>query len=238
MMAPDLHSVGISSFISEGFELIPAAFHRGYIDALLVELESLADAPGHRNLMTRFPAVAKIAASEKIQELLHHRTGQTFFPVRSIYFDKTPEANWLVPWHQDLTIAVQERIERDGYGPWSVKNGTVHVQPPLAILQGMIAVRIHLDDADENNGALRVLPGTHQLGRLDAAAIAAERARVKEIACPAKAGDLLLMRPLLLHASSPALHPAHRRVIHLEYASCALAEGLEWAETLPATIRK
>ena len=238
MTVPDLPPVIVSPFVSAGFELIPAAFHRGNIDALLVELESLADAPGHRNLMKSFPAVAKIAASEKIQELLHHRTGQTFFPVRSIFFDKTPEANWLVPWHQDLTIAVQERVEREGYGPWSLKNGTVHVQPPLAILQGMAAVRIHLDDADETNGALRVLPGSHLLGRLDAAAIVAERARVKEIACPARAGDILLMRPLLLHASSPALRPAHRRVIHLEYASCALAEGLEWAETLPATIRK
>ena len=227
-----------SSFSADGFELVSSVFDPEEIDSLRSTLESLTVAPGHRDLIRQFPAVAEVATSEKIQELLHHRTGQTFFPVRSIFFDKTPEANWLVPWHQDLTIAVQERIEREGYGPWSLKNGTVHVQPPLEILQGMIAVRIHLDDADENNGALRVLPGTHQLGRLDAAAIAAERARVKEIACPAGAGDILLMRLLLLHASSPALRPAHRRVIHLEYASCALAEGLEWAETLPATIRK
>ena len=36
------------------------------------------------------------------------------------------------------------------------------------------------------------------------------------------------MRPLLLHASSIAIVPTHRRVIHLEYASQSLADGLEW----------
>ena len=49
--------------------------------------------------------------------------------------------------------------------------------------------------------------------------------------CTAKAGDVLVMRPLLLHSSSPAMQPLHRRVIHTEYAAIALPEGLEWSTT-------
>ena len=222
-----------SSFAADGFELVASVVGPEEVDWLRRTLESLPEAPGHRDLLRRFPTVADLASSRKILGLLHPRTGRTCFPVRSIFFDKTPESNWLVPWHQDLTIAVKERIEREGYGPWSIKNGTVHVQPPLEILEGMIAVRLHLDDTDEDNGALRVIPGSHKLGRLDATAISVERARTKEVSCPAQRGDILLMRPLLLHASSPAVRPTHRRVIHLEYASCPLAEGLEWAEALP-----
>jgi ectoine hydroxylase-related dioxygenase (phytanoyl-CoA dioxygenase family) len=95
----------------------------------------------------------------------------------------------------------------------------------------MVTVRLHLDDCDESNGALRVIPGSHRLGRLSAARIAEVRSQEMAVVCSVQAGDALLMRPLLLHASSQAIAPTHRRVIHLEYASCSLPEGLVWAET-------
>ncbi len=94
----------------------------------------------------------------------------------------------------------------------------------------MVALRLHLDDCDESNGALQVIPGSHRIGRLTAGRIGELRVREKSVVCSVRAGDALLMRPLLLHASSEALAPAHRRVIHLEYAACALPAGLEWAE--------
>jgi ectoine hydroxylase-related dioxygenase (phytanoyl-CoA dioxygenase family) len=82
-------------------------------------------------------------------------------PVRAIFFDKSSGSNWLVPWHQDLTIAVASKCEAPGFGPWSVKDGIPHVQPPDELLKQMIALRLHLDDCDASNGALRVIPGSH-----------------------------------------------------------------------------
>ena len=198
--------------------------------ALRSALEVLKISPGHRNLMQRVPAIAGLATSPKIAALLKARLGSVPFIVRSIFFDKTPEANWLVPWHQDLSIAVKKRGDFPGYGPWSLKDGVPHVQPPVEILETMITLRLHLDDCDETNGALRVIPGSHCLGRLSSGEIGSIRSKQREILCSMRAGDALLMRPLLLHASSEATNPAHRRVIHLEYATRPLADGLEWAE--------
>jgi ectoine hydroxylase-related dioxygenase (phytanoyl-CoA dioxygenase family) len=134
-------------------------------------------------------------------------------PVRAIYFDKSPQTNWLVSWHQDLTLAVRARAEHPGFGPWSVKDGIPHVQPPVELLQQMLTVRLHLDDADESNGALRVLPGSHCLGRLSSERIQELRANQVDYLCAVSAGDALLMRPLLLHASSRSTTTQHRRVL-------------------------
>jgi len=95
----------------------------------------------------------------------------------------------------------------------------------------MLTIRLHLDDCGLDNGPLRVLPGTHRLGRLSAEQITARRAEIAEVACPTPAGGAVLMRPLLLHASSAAIVPAHRRVLHLEFAvSNGLPLGVMWNE--------
>ena len=152
-------------------------------------------------------------------------------PVRAILFDKTPDANWKVAWHQDLTIAVQEKHDLLDHGPWSLKDGVVHVQPPMPLLESMITLRLHLDDTPADNGALKVLPGSHRHGRLDAKAIAALRNSTSEHVCEARAGDILLMKPLILHASSASSNPGHRRVVHVEYAPPNLLHpSLSWAE--------
>ncbi len=146
-------------------------------------------------------------------------------------FDKTQDTNWLVPWHQDLTIAVQERHDVAGFDPWSVKDGIPHVQPPVRVLERMLTLRLHLDDCDETNGALKVIPGSHAGGRLDSVAIREWRARGTESVCCAAAGDALIMRPLLLHASSRSESVRRRRVLHVDYASCDLPPPLQWAES-------
>lgn len=148
--------------------------------------------------------------------------------MRGILFDKTPDANWKVAWHQDLSIAVRAKHDALGYGPWSVKAGIPHVQPPVNVLRSMLTVRLHLDECDERNGPLQVLPGSHVDGVLAPAEIETWRQRIKPVACLVPAGGALLMRPLILHASSPAKRPTHRRVIHIEYAAAELADGIEW----------
>jgi len=169
-----------------------------------------------------------MANSGSIKSLAEAALAADPFPVRALLFDKAPVANWKVPWHQDTAIAVAERVEVAGFIGWSVKDGVPHVHPPTEILEQMVALRIHLDDCGPDNGPLRVLPGSHRHGKLDEAEIEHWRRTTTEVSCCVAQGDVLVMRPLLLHASSPAKLPSHRRVIHLEYACGALPDGMRW----------
>jgi ectoine hydroxylase-related dioxygenase (phytanoyl-CoA dioxygenase family) len=150
-------------------------------------------------------------------------------PTKLTIFDKSGSTNWKVPWHQDLTIIVKQRRDVPGYGCWTVKDGLPHVQPPVGVLEQVLAVRVHLDDTPPENGALRVIPGTHAMGRLPAERIAELRRERKEVVCPVPAGGAMFMKPLLLHASSPASSPTRRRVLHFEYSALRLPENLAWA---------
>ncbi len=218
----------LSEIDSSGFALIPTFLEQDGLAALERVLpESLGENGGIRNLLD-IPLIADLAERASVRGLVEPILGHDAFPVRAILFDKTPVANWKVSWHQDLTVAVTKRIDVPGYGPWSEKAGVWHVQPPAAVLQGMLAVRVHIDESGVTNGPLRVLPGSHRVGKLRDADIPAWRARIAEQICAVPRGGVVLMRPLLLHASSPALEPQHRRVIHIEFASARLAPGLEW----------
>ena len=176
------------------------------------------------------PAVRSWATSGAASELACAVLGAGAQPVRAILFDKRPEANWPVAWHQDVTVAVRERREVEGYGPWSVKAGVPHVQPPAAVLERMVTVRLHLDDCPPSNGALRVVAGSHRPGKRTPAGVREAVRAGRHVTCAARAGDAVLMRPLLLHSSAPSEAPRHRRVVHVEYASAPLAGGLGWAE--------
>jgi len=149
--------------------------------------------------------------------------------VQGIFFDKPADANWKVQWHQDLSIPVKARVEVPGFGPWSKKAGVPHVQAPNWLLERMLIVRLHLDANTEENGPLRVIAGSHLRGRLTREQIQWWREQGEELVCTVPRGGALLMRPLLLHASSAARTSAHHRVIHLEYAAERLPDGLAWA---------
>jgi hypothetical protein len=213
---------------TDGFGIIPGVLGRSEYEGVAAALGEPSGA-GRRGLLA-VADVAGLARSEKLLGLVRPHLDSEPFPICALYFQKLPEVNWLVPWHQDLTIAVRARVEVPGFGPWSTKEGVPHVQPPVALRERMLAVRLHLDDADEVNGALRVLPGTHRLGRLSPERIRALRAERAEVTCCAAAGDALLMRPLLLHASGRATGARSRRVLHIEYAACSLPGGLTWYE--------
>jgi ectoine hydroxylase-related dioxygenase (phytanoyl-CoA dioxygenase family) len=180
-----------------------------------------------RNLLN-VPAVFALSQSPAIRSVVEPVLGGSAMAVRGILFDKTPEANWKVAWHQDRSIAVQERVDVPGFEAWSIKAGVQHVQPPVFVLENMLTVRLHLDDCGIENGPLQVLPGSHRNGKLNARQISELQERAPAVMCCVLRGGALLMRPLLLHASSPAIKPAHRRVIHLEFASAALPGGLQW----------
>ena len=181
---------------------------------------------GRRNVLDA-PGVAAVAADPAVRAVVEAVLGPDARPVRGLLFDKTPAANWTVPWHQDRSIAVRERLDALGFGPWSVKAGVPHVQPPVAVLAAMLTVRLHLDDCGPDNGPLRVVPGTHRR-LLDAAEVDAAASAGPRVALTCPAGGAVVMRPLVLHASSPATSPRHRRVLHLEYAATGLPGGLAW----------
>lgn len=183
---------------------------------------------GTRDLLRLFPKIEQLLASEKLNSTIQEYLSKDFFIARCLYFDKLPVANWKVAWHQDLSITVKSRVDLEGFGPWSRKNDDLHVHAPTAVLERMLAVRVHLDDCSTNNGPLKVIPGSQRLGRLGIDKIKDRAGRVKEIVCEVKKGGVLLMRPLLIHASSPAIEPSHRRVIHFELADFELPGGLEW----------
>jgi hypothetical protein len=183
-----------------------------------------ARAGGLRNAWPLVNASARRALDGLAEALLR----APVHAVRAILFDKTPQSNWAVPWHQDLGIPVRERHDVEGFGGWSLKEGVWHAQPPAAVLEGMLTLRLHLDDCDDDNAPLQVLPGSHDLGRLDEARYAALLREHEAIVCTAKAGDVLAMRPLLLHASAKAARPARRRVLHVEYAGGVLPAPLRW----------
>jgi ectoine hydroxylase-related dioxygenase (phytanoyl-CoA dioxygenase family) len=155
-------------------------------------------------------------------------------PVRSILFDKNEKQNWPVAWHQDVTISVKEKVELGRYGPWSIKDEVPHVQPPLELLENMVTIRLHLDNTPSKNGALRVIPKSHLLGKLPSSEIT-EHVLTQEVICECSAGDVLLMKPLILHSSRRSEFLAgkatRRRVIHIEYALASdLHPSLQWAE--------
>ena len=185
---------------------------------------------GIRNLLNVVPFTRDLANSIACRSIVEPILGSSARVVRGIYFDKHRDANWKVAWHQDTTIAVRERLDVEGYGPWSIKAGIHHVQPPAPVLENMLTLRVHLDRANDSNGALRVLPGTHKYGRLDAHQVEYWKQRQPPVGCTVERGGTVLMRPLLLHSSIAATNPAHRRVLHFEYSSIDLPDGLRWFE--------
>lgn len=217
-----------------GFEIVPAVLPLAKCDALAEELSSLFAARqasrqykvgGVRDLLRASPSVVRLASHSEFKNILEIRLGCSIRPVRAVFFDKTNESNWRVPWHQDLEITVAERIDTPGFECWTSRRGAVQVQASREVLEKIAIVRLHLDDCDENNGALKVIPRSHLVGKIDVVEVCLKQ---EAVVCEVPKGGALLMRPLLLHSSSPATKPSHRRVIHIEYATDELPNGLKW----------
>lgn len=216
----------------DGFTVVAGAVSPTLVAALAADVEPLLSesSAGIRGLAAKVPSVQRLAQSHAIRTLVEPVLGADARLVRSILFTKSTEANWQVAWHQDLAIAVQERAEVGGFVSWSIKDGVHHVQPPAHVLERMLSVRLHLDRADENNGALWLAPGSHRLGRIPAGEAATTAERLGRKLCAVNAGNALLFRPLTLHASRKAIVDNPRRVIHLEFANVTLPAPLRWAE--------
>jgi ectoine hydroxylase-related dioxygenase (phytanoyl-CoA dioxygenase family) len=218
----------VRSVENDGFAVVSSCLDESILEHLSLVLNGTEHA--QRNLL-RVPIVRDLAAAPPIKQLVGSVLGTECFAVRGILFNKTPYSNWKVVWHQDRTIAVRERRDSEEFGPWTMKEGVPHVQPPARVMANMLAIRLHLDESNENNGPLRVIPGSHKAGCLSAEEIVAWKER-PTVVCVVPRGGAILMRPLLLHASSACSQPERRRVIHLEFAADELPNGLEWHERI------
>ncbi|MGH9318818.1 MAG: phytanoyl-CoA dioxygenase family protein [Vicinamibacteria bacterium] len=227
----------------DGFTIIPDALEPELVEELS---SAIAGFPGGerqrgvyarggiyalRNLYDLVPGTRKALQASAVREVVRGVLAPEAFCVRAIFLDKTPRANWKVPWHQDATVVVKERAEVTGFGPWSMKAGLQHVMAPPGTLSAMLTLRLHLDDCSESSGAMRVIRASHQYGRLPQDSIE-QFTRYDVTTCVVPKGGLMAMRPLLIHASNPAKEPGSRRVIQLDFAARRLPLPLEWRDAM------
>lgn len=212
----------------DGAVLAPAQLSQVQIKALrALADETVTGRPGAR-LRCHAGLSEILSPSGTVGALAASLTSEAARPVRAVMFDKTPEANWIVAWHQDRVIPVRERRDAEGFGPWSTKDGVLHVAPPFEVLARMLTVRIHLDPVDTGNAPLRVALGSHRLGRVPADAATREAEALPTLACLADAGDVWAYATPILHASDRAAPPRRRRVLQVDYADFELPSGLAW----------
>ncbi len=183
-----------------------------------------------RQFLKEVPKVINLVFNDKLKNLVKQLFGDNYFVVKSIYFDKPECSNWYVSYHQDLTISVNKKVELENFGPWTTKQNQYSVQPPICILENIYTIRIHLDDTDENNGALKVIPKSHlkKIYRPETIDLTAEVEKI----CIVIKGGVMIMKPLILHSSNRTTNNKKRRVIHIEFSNQELPTELEWAERL------
>ncbi len=205
--------------------------HRGAAEPIIADLLSALSgfARGQAGVRIRSSTLRSwLDPTGAIGSIAAGAIGQHCRPVRAILFDKTADSNWSLGWHQDRTICVRERVEVEGFGPWTIKAGMQHVEPPFELLTGMVTLRVHLDDVPATNAPLLIAPGSHAIGRVAVKVIGDVVRERGIIACLASAGDVWLYSSPIIHASEVASVPARRRVLQVDYSAAGLPGGLTW----------
>ena len=228
------------NLLTDGFTIIDAIYSNDEVQQILATIENAdksnetfrksSDLFAIRQFLKEIPEARELIYNTNLKNIVAELFGDDFFTVKSIYFDKPENSNWYVAYHQDLTISVNKKIELAGFGPWTVKQNQFAVQPTLEILQNIFSIRIHLDDTDEHNGALKVLLASHNKNIYRPETI--DWSIETEISCAVNKGGIMIMKPLLLHSSGRTTNNKKRRVIHIEFSNQELPSELKWAERL------
>lgn len=223
-----------------GFTTIENIYSADEIEQILATIEQVdtskatfrksTDLFAIRQFLKEIPEIAKFIFNDNLKTVVRQLFGVDYFVVKSIYFDKPETSNWFVSYHQDLTISVDKKVEIENFGPWTVKQGQYAVQPSIDILNNIFTVRIHLDDTDENNGALKVIAQSHLKGIYRSETI--DWKTEVETICKVQKGGIMIMKPLLLHSSNKTINNKKRRVIHIEFSNKKLPTEIQWAEKL------
>lgn len=228
----------LKEFHEQGFYVVNNVYDKAEVDTISNFISNLDttnpifrktdDLFAIRQFIKEFPEIKKLLFNERLKEIIKNIGGEDYFIVKSIYFDKPEKSNWFVSYHQDLTISVDKKIEDENFSNWTNKHNQFAVQPPKEILENIVTVRIHLDDTNENNGALKVLKKSHlkSICRIDSI----EFEKEIEVFCNVNSGGIMLMKPLLFHASNKTTNEKNRRVIHIEFSNKELPKNLQWSE--------
>lgn len=215
-------------FEDHGFLVVADLINPRERDELANRLAAMPDeAPGARRLLDEAWS-RELAGRVKGHPAIRPLLADGAVAIQCIYFQKSMDRNWLVPFHQDLSMPVAARVDHPSLLGWSEKEGNLHVQAPMELLERMTAVRLHIDECGEEDGPLRVVPGSHRLGRLTPEAIATARRELGESVVLVPRGGALAMRPLILHASSKSTGVGRRRVLHFVFAPPTPPLGLAW----------
>lgn len=215
------------SFEEQGFAILPERLKTPEVSNLLLNLAQVPRQRGKagvRHLMGH-SVISSLVKEPRFLNFVQEILGPEAFPFRATLFDKSSERNWLIAWHQDTALPLLRQQEMAGWGPWSVKDGVIYAHAPASALSQVVALRIHLDESTTQNGPLRVLPGTHTLGVLADEVVHELSTRLREATCTAASGEILAMRPLLIHASSKSQTEEPRRVLHIQYAAKLVLNG-------------
>lgn len=221
-----------SEFKSQGFFVTPPLLSESELVQLSDHLDAITSnsatsKAGDRQLLSH-AWCSQLAQVIQQHALLRDGLPSTYRAVQCSLFEKSLENNWLVALHQDLSIPVADKVDHPALNAWSNKDGCWFVQAPLEVLEQLVAVRLHVDVCTEFDGALKLIPGSHQYGKLDATKANTLRAASGERLCAVERGAALVMRPLVLHASSKASGNSRRRVLHFVFGPQDLPYGLQW----------
>ncbi len=178
------------------------------------------------NFTKKSPETLPYIFNQSLKDIIKSTFGEGYFITKSIYFDKPEKSNWFVAYHQDLTISVDKKIEIEDFENWTVKKNQFAVQPPKGILENNFTIRIHLDNTTKDNGALKVINNSHSKGVFRVENLQTEN----ETICEVEKGGIMIMKPLLFHASNKTTNNERRRVIHIEFSNQQLPDGLDWSE--------
>jgi ectoine hydroxylase-related dioxygenase (phytanoyl-CoA dioxygenase family) len=217
----------------EGYEIIETVYSTKEVNTILeiTESKNLENKFGIREFLLDHPDVSNKVFTKKLMEIIERVSPKCNKSIKSIYFDKPPSANWIVNWHQDLTINLTEKKETLFFKNWRIKDERVVVQPDIEMLESIFTIRIHLDDCMKENGALRVIEKSHNQGVIDIKEWVKNKAGVERI-CEVNKGGVIIMKPLILHSSKRTENQQNRRVIHIEFTEKELPNGLKWKEEI------
>jgi hypothetical protein len=216
----------------DGFEVVSGIMNDAECDSVAAHVEAFEGIGAGSRTLLGLPWCRELAHRLRANSLLAPLLPVGAVAVQCTLFDKSPVKNWLVSLHQDLSIPVKGRVDSAECSGWSEKEGQVFVQPPVSVLETLVAVRVHVDPCPLESGPLRFVPGSHAFGRLNGARTEQLRNERGELVVPVPRGGALVMRPLILHASSKATEPKPRRVLHFVFGPATLPLALEWGETV------
>ena len=224
---------------SEGFTILNNVYTENELEKLISLIEKKTenntenatfrksqDLFAIRQFHKEIPETLDFIFNQNLKDIIENTFGKGYFITKSIYFDKPEKSNWFVAYHQDLTISVNKKIEIENFENWTVKQNQFAVQPPTAILEKNFTIRIHIDKTTKDNGALKVINNSHSKGIFRVENLEIEN----ETVCEVEKGGIMIMKPLLFHASNKTTNNERRRVIHIEFSNQQLPDGLDWSE--------